>query len=50
MTTLTLNDLNFSDLYLRLDMPDKAKYLAREKASTVIPLMCRTILTRSSNG
>jgi twitching motility protein PilT len=31
MSTLSLNDLNFSDLYLRLDTQDKAKYLAREK-------------------
>ncbi len=31
MSTLTLSDLNFTDLYLRLDTQDKAKYLPREK-------------------
>ncbi len=31
MTVLTLNDLNFSDLYIRLDAKDKAKYLPRVK-------------------
>jgi twitching motility protein PilT len=31
MTTLMLGDLNFTDLYIRLDAPDKAKYLPREK-------------------
>jgi Tfp pilus assembly pilus retraction ATPase PilT len=31
MSTLSLGDLNFTDLYIRLDAPDKAKYLPREK-------------------
>ncbi|MEJ0063462.1 MAG: ATPase, T2SS/T4P/T4SS family [Alphaproteobacteria bacterium] len=31
MSILTLSDLNFTDLYLRLDQKDKAKYLPREK-------------------
>lgn len=31
MSTLTLGDLNFSDLYIRLDAKDRARYLPREK-------------------
>ncbi len=31
MSTLTLSDLNFTDLYLRIDAKDKAKYLPRIK-------------------
>lgn len=31
MSTLTLGDLNFTDLYIRIDAKDKAKYLPREK-------------------
>jgi twitching motility protein PilT len=31
MTTLSLGDLNFSDLYIRLDAKDKGRYLPRER-------------------